>query len=98
VSGSGQQWPLGRLPGASPLAAAGNGSDIAVVWRDTSLRLVILHADGTMSAPMTLSADGYGAKIVAGGAGRLVVLYRGGGDLLTARILDSPPARSRAVR
>ena len=100
VRSGGREWPLASFIGAPPVIAGGNGNDIAVVWRDTALRLIVLHAEGTTSAPMILSDTGYAPKVVAAGTNQLVVLYRSsaGGDLLNARIIRSHPSRNRAVR
>jgi hypothetical protein len=92
------------LPGIVPVdaALAGNGRDVLLVSTGQTLTGMVIHADGTTSAPFPIAATGYNPKVVAINSNEFAVLYRIAVDaqpsLLAGRIISLQPSRGRAVR
>jgi hypothetical protein len=66
------------LPGTASgqTALAGNGSDILLVWTNPHVTGIVVHADGTVSEPFTITEGGFQPRVVTINSNDFAVLYR----------------------
>lgn len=87
---------------ADDAALAGNGQEVLLVSTGQTLTGMVIHSDGTTSAPFPIAATGFNPKVVAINSNGFAVLYHVNVDsqhsVLAGRIIRLQSGRSRAVR
>ena len=87
---------------AGDAALAGNGQDVLLVSSLQTMTGMIIHSDGTTSAPFQIASTGYNPKVVAINSNEFVVLYRVNVNSqkseLAGRIVRLQPGKQRGVR
>ena len=98
-------WTLDPVPPPGIITAAGNGSDVLVVWwSPPAINGIVLHADHAPSEPFVIAqyADYDSARVFAASSNEFVVTYRytldGEHSVIAGRFVRLQPAwRQRAV-
>jgi len=93
-------WILDPLPLPGIIAAAGNGSDVLVVWWSApSIKGIVLHADRSTSQPFVIAQHAVynSPKVFVSSSNEFVVTYRYE-DAIAGRVIHVQGERQRAVR
>ena len=103
ADGGGKGWTLEPLPNAAQIAAAGNGSEVLVVWwSPPALKGAILRADRTTSEPFVIAETYSAPKVLVANSNELVVTYRYDIDAqhseIAGRVIRLQPSKHRAIR
>lgn len=78
-------------------ALAGNGDDVLIVWPRGPLTGMVVHSDGTMSAPFPIASEGYQYKVVSISSNDFLVMYRID-SVIAGRIVHLQTPKRRGAR